>query len=356
MSRQIGLARLFPRQAAFATKWLIVALAGIGLLVVSAPWLLPEQVMGLDLETLESRYATPQSRFTNLGGVRVHYMDEGAGPAVVLLHASFMNLRSWDSLAKSLAAKHRVVRLDFLASGLTGPAPDQRYSYDRNLELLDELTERLGLNEFALVSTSSGSIVAFNFAALHPERVTRLVLINAAGLPRTASTDPNRPRGNPLMSWAAQRYQTRSMVRASLNINFIEPHEPPEWLVDMTYDMRRGKGRRKEGDLLFASFRTGDPETVLSKVKAPTLILWGLENQTVAHPQADIFRDWLTGAPTLVKKYPGVGHYLYLEIPEQVEADIDDFLAGRLDQADGSLAVPVPDRPGHQQNDGGRQQ
>jgi pimeloyl-ACP methyl ester carboxylesterase len=331
-SDRVSLARVVPRQAGFATKWLFAAVALIALLVAVAPWLLPEQVKGLSLETLESRYATPESRFMDLGGVRVHYTDEGAGPAVVLLHASFMNLRSWDSLAESLAANHRVIRLDFLISGLTGPEPNDNYSFDRNRELLDELTERLGLDEFALVSTSSGGIVAFNFAALHPERVTRLVLINSAGLPRTASTDPNRARGNPVMAWAARRYQTHKMVRATLDINFIEPHEPPEWLVDMTYDMRLGKGRQREGALLFASFRTGDPEAVLSKVTAPTLILWGMENQTVAHPQADIFQDWLTGAPTLLKKYPDVGHYLYLEIPDLFEADVGDFLAGRLDQ------------------------
>ena len=89
-------------------------------------------------------------------------------------------------------------------------------------------------------------------------------------------------------------------TRGNLDINFIEPNEPPEWLVDMTYDMRRGEGRRREGALLFAGFRTGDPEAVLSKVTASTLILWGMENRTVNHLQADVFRGWLTGVPTLV--------------------------------------------------------
>lgn len=321
-----------PGQAGLVTKRIAALLVGVGLLSISVLWLLNAQPQKLSLDTLESMYVTPDSRFVDLGGVRVHYMDEGAGPAVVLLHASFMNLRSWDSLAESLATNYRVIRLDFLASGLTGPEPNDQYSFERNLELVNQLTQRLGIREFALVSTSSGGIVGFNFAARFPDRVNRLVLVNSAGLPRNAATNPNRARGNPLISWFARKFQTRGMVRKNLDSNFIEPHEPPQSLVDMTYDMSRREGLEREGALLLANFKTGDPETILSRVRAPTLIVWGLENQTVFHLEADVFRSWLIGAPTLVKKYPDVGHYLYMEIPDQFETDVGDFLAGRLDQ------------------------
>ena len=318
-------------QAGFAVKWLILSLAAVALLAISAPWLLPERLQ-LSLKTLESRYTTPVSRFADLDGLRLHYTDEGEGPAVVLLHASFMDLRSWDSLTNFLKTDFRVIRLDFLASGLTGPEPNDRYSFDRNLELVDQLTQQLGISEFALLGTSSGGIVAFNFAARHPERVTRLILVNSAGMPRNAKTDPNRERGNPLMSWLSRRYQTRGMVRDNLATNFIEPHEPPQWLVDRSYDMRLREGLQREGTLLLRNFRTGDPQAVLARVRAPTLIIWGLENQTVFHLEADVFRCWLSGAPALVKKYAGVGHYLYLEEPEKFEKDVGDFLAGRMDQ------------------------
>ena len=303
----------------------------LGILIIGLPWLLPGK-QEISLQNLEAAYALPESRFADLDGVRVHYLDEGEGPAVVLLHASFFNLRSWDSLAGTLSSDFRVVRLDLLASGLTGPEPNDRYSFERNLELVEQLAQQLGLDKFALVGTSSGGIVAFNFAALHPDRVTRLVLINSAGLPRNAATNPNRARGNSMMAWLKKRHKTRGMVRDDLDTNFVEPHEPPQWLVDMTYDMGRREGLQREGNLLLANFKTGDPETILSQVRAPTLIIWGLKNTTVFHLEADVFRNWLTGAPTLVKKYADVGHYLYLENPELFESDISDFLTGRLDQ------------------------
>lgn len=313
------------------SRWLVGFATVIGLLLLGAMWLSLVASQKLTLDTLESMYATPDSQFVNLGGVRLHYMDEGSGPAVVLLHASFMNLRSWDILADSLAANYRVIRLDFLAAGLTGPEPNDRYSFDRNLELVDELTQYLGVDEFAIVATSSGGIVGFNFAARYPDKVTRLVLINSAGLPRSAATNPNRARDNRLVAWFKRRFPTRNIVRENLDINFIEPHEPPDWLVDMNYDMGRRAGLDREGALLLSNFRTGDPKVVLSQVRAPTFIIWGLENQTVFHLEADVFQNWLTGAPTLLRKYPGVGHYLYIETPQFFAADVEAFLAGLLD-------------------------
>ncbi len=313
-------------------KWLASAMLAAVLVMGLAAWVISSDLLNVTLEELEATYATESSRFMDVDGVRVHYMDQGAGPAVVLMHASFMTLRTWDKLAAKLVGEgHRVIRMDFLSAGLTGPEPNDEYTFDRNGELVRGLAESLGVDRFAIVATSSGGIVGFNFAARYPEKVDRLVLVNSAGLPRTAVTNPNRARGTALSRWIDARYRTREMTRAVLDNNFIEPHEPPEWLVQMSYDMRRRIGRRREASMQTRNFRTGDPESVLATITAPTMILWGMDNQTVVHLEADVFEHWLTSAPTLKKKYPGVGHYLYLEIPEQFNTDVADFLAGRLD-------------------------
>jgi pimeloyl-ACP methyl ester carboxylesterase len=284
------------------------------------------------LAELESRYATEDSRFATVDGVRLHYMDQGSGEPVLLLHASFMNLRTWDSLANALAPTHRVIRPDVLISGLTGPEPGNDYDFERNLELVLGLLDQLGIQRFSVIATSSGGIVGFRMAARYPQRVTRLVLINSAGMPRTAATNPNRARGpGGLVAWIQARYQTRSRVRELLDMNFIEPNEPPEWLVDMNYDMWRRAGRREAAGIQLRKFRTGDPQATLGQIVAPTMILWGLENRTVMHLEADVFQHWLSQAPTLLKKYPGVGHYLYLEIAQEFERDVAAFLAGDKD-------------------------
>jgi pimeloyl-ACP methyl ester carboxylesterase len=296
-----------------------------------APATRADELFQLPLKELEARYAAPTSRFMDIDGVRVHYIDEGSGPAVVLIHASFMNLRTWDSLAASLRGSHRVIRLDMLMAGLTGPDPKDRYSMEHNLELVERLTAALGVKEFALLGTSSGGIVAFRYAAAHPEQVRRLILVNSAGMPRTPVTDPNRARGSAWSRWWRSLHRSRGSWLEDLRHQFSSGVEPAASFVDMVYDMNRRAGLREEGGKFMRNFRTGDPEATLAKVKAPTLVLWGMGNITVDHLQADVFEHWLTGAPSLKKKYPKVGHYMYVEAPAEFERDVAAFLDGQLD-------------------------
>lgn len=293
----------------------------------------------MPLQDIKAKYTKPSSKFMDFDGIQVHYMDEGpTNPptdgtpveTIVLLHASYMNLQTFDSLARTLSSTHRVVRFDFPTLGLTAPDPKSRYSVELNMQILDELTTRLGIGQFAVLGTSSGGPVAFRYAADHPERVTRMILINSAGMPRTPVTNPNRARGTTIDQWVKDRHRSMNYWRESLSTNFTSI-PPPEWLVEMCYDMNRRSGLRAEGAMFLKNFKTGDPEATLGRVTQPTMILWGMENPTVMHLEADVMSLWLTNAPSLVKKYPKVGHYLYLEIPAEVEKDVLEFLAGDKD-------------------------
>jgi pimeloyl-ACP methyl ester carboxylesterase len=304
-------------------------------IILEAGWL------DVPLDKLEAKYRLPQSKFMVIDGVRVHYTDEGEGPPIVLVHASYMSLHSWNQLTAALRGSHRVIRLDLLTAGLTGTDPRGRYSVDRNVELLEGLTRALHVDSFALLGTSSGAIVAFRYAARHPEQVTRLILANAAGMPRTAATNPNRARGSVVEQWIRARYRSQGYWRDSLRAQFASGQEPPESLVERVYDMNRRSGLRATSAAFMANFSTGDPEAVLAVVRAPTLILWGLGNITVSPVEAEVFEHWLVNAPSMIKKYKGVGHYMYLEIPDEFARDVSQFLSGSLD-ADLRVTRRVP--------------
>ena len=287
----------------------------------------------IPLEELEARYALPQSKFLDVDGVRVHYVDEGRGPAIVLLHASYMSLHSWNELASALGGDYRVIRLDLLNNGLTGPDPSGRYSVERNVQLVEGVTGALGVDSFALLATSSGAIVAFEYAGSHPEQVTRMVLVNAAGLPRTAVNDPLGQRGSALTQWINSHYLSESHWRAQLRAQFSSGVAPPAELVQRVYDMNRRQGQREGGAAFVRNFRarTVAPRDLLAAVRAPTLIMWGLGNIQLSALEADVFEHWLVNAPSTVKKYPGVGHYMYLEAPDEFAGEVRRFLAGEFD-------------------------
>lgn len=283
-------------------------------------------------DRLEATYTVPASRFRDVDGVRIHYHDEGPreAPALVMLHASYMSLRTFDALVPLLTDEFRVVRFDFPHAGLSGPDPQMRLSMEHYMVLVDLLTRELGIDRFALFGTSSGGPVAFRYAAEYPERIKRLVLVNSAGMPRTRVTNPNRPRGNPLQRWMFQRHIGKRFWRDSVGNNFPSM-PPPPWLLEMMYDMNRREGHREEGAAFFRNFSTGDPQAVLERLTMPTLIGWGVENATVMHLEADVMSLWMTRAPSRVIKYPGLGHYLYIEQPQLLAEDLIAFLTGQMD-------------------------
>jgi pimeloyl-ACP methyl ester carboxylesterase len=293
-------------------------------------------------DKFDAKYRLPASKFALIDGTRLHYTDEGQGRPLLLMHASFMNLRAWDALTAHLAPHYRVIRVDWPPSGLSGPSPDGDYSVGRNLQLVRALVLRLALERPVVIGTSSGGILAFRYAATWPDEVARLVLINTAGMPRTAATNPNRARAGRLTTWWSSYYRSQSWWRDSLRGQFASGAEPPENFVELLSDQFRRAGLRDESALALRQFQTGDPKAEFARVRAPTLIMWGEGNITVSHLEADVITLWLTAAPSLTLKYPKLGHYPYVEAADLVARDLLAFLTGSLDE---QLRVTRRDRP-----------
>lgn len=291
-----------------------------------------EEPSQISLSDLRAKYADADTRYITVDGVDVHYRDEGQGPVVVLLHASFFNLYAWNDLAEALKQNYRVIRFDFPNVGLSGPEtkepPGGKFNLiGRNVEVMAGLMDALELAEFDLIATSSGGSVGFRYASQFPERVKRLVLINSAGMPRTAQTDPNRERSD-TAQWDDMIVKPMAFWEYGVNRNFPSEVDAPDWFLELAFDVNR---RTETTPFSKYYFETGDPQTILSKIKAPTLLLWGMMNPTVVHLEADVIQHWMTSAPTVMKKYKDLGHYPYVEDPDLVSADILSFLAGELD-------------------------
>lgn len=320
------------------TRRLVAATIAVVSLAMLLGWLaLARGWFEIPLSELEKKYTMPASRWMDVDGIRVHFFDElpagvGNPPVVVLSHASFMSLRSWDSLAASLLKNgYRVIRMDYLNAGLTGFDSRGVNDMGRNVRILEEVPGRLGVTRYALIGTSSGGQIAFIHAGDHPERVSRLVLINSGGMPRTAQSNPNRGRGNPLEQWIKRQYRSKDQWQEDLEGNIPSLRPLPDAFVEMVYDMNRREGGRSAAAQYLKNFRTGDTATYLARVRAPTLILQGMANPTLVHTEAELQSYWMTGAPTLIKKYPDFGHYPYIEGPLALETDVLKFLAGGYD-------------------------
>ena len=116
-------------------------------------------------------------RTTDIGGLSFHFTDWGGdGPPLVLLHGLSGHARTWDHTAAALSDRYRVLALDQRGHGDTDPAPS--YGFTAMAGDLLAFLDNLGLPRITLAGLSMGGIVSFVFASKHPERVSRLAVLD----------------------------------------------------------------------------------------------------------------------------------------------------------------------------------
>ncbi len=287
----------------------------------------------LTYEQLVAKYADPDSKFVvleGIDGIRVHYKDEGSGPAVLLVHSSSGDVKDWAGWVKVLREDYRVVRLDLPSFGLTGPVPSGNYSIDRYLSLVDALMDHLGLEQFAIVGTSYGGLVAFRYAGTRLDRVTALILANSAGIEYGGRRGKSERVRDPAPRFVPA-LRTLQQTEMLLNTVINDPAKVTPAFVRRKTDYANLVGRDYEGFLGIKLYERGNPQRVLGRVRAPALVLWGGNSRGLSPETAQVFVDAMKNAKSTQKIiYAGGGHLLHIERPEQTVKDAKIFLDQQL--------------------------
>jgi pimeloyl-ACP methyl ester carboxylesterase len=121
---------------------------------------------------------TPQSRFAEVNGVRLHYLIAGNGDPVVLLHGYAETSHMWLPLIAKLADKHTVIAPDLRGFGDSAAPPDG-YTKAAMAQDIHALMKSLNHDRIRLVGHDIGLMVAYAYAAQYPKEVDRLVLMEA---------------------------------------------------------------------------------------------------------------------------------------------------------------------------------
>ena len=299
--------------------WGLAALA-LGLLV--AAWFYRDHPAA----QVEARWATPPSQFVEIDGVRLHYREEGEGPPVVLLHANYASLFMWEPWAAALKDRYRVIRLDLPAHGLTGPEPSGDYSLQRIQSLFEQFVDARGLERFVVVGTSIGGTVAMRYAADHPERIERLVMISPGSLEarvRGRTTPANVPKIADVLAWVTPRAFTGYMLRN----DYGDPARVTDAVIDEWYAMWMREGNRQAMIDLLRQYVSGGVEAKIRSIRVPVLLIWGEKNKRVPLALAYETRALLANSPQVqLEVLPGIGHMLVQEAPKQSAAVIRRYL------------------------------
>jgi len=268
-----------------------------------------------------------EPRYEDLSGLRVRYVRRGRGPTLVLLHGLASSIYTWADVIPALAEDHDVVAADL--PGFGGSDIPEELSSSVYPATVLALMDRLAISRATLVGNSLGGSVAVVLAARHPERVRRIVLIDAAGF----NLDPSRrPLILRLIGFAPVPAALdalpirRRVVTAALRQVFHERSRvTPEKVEEYLAPLARPGATEAIRSLLNQPASFGLPALV-REVRVPTLIIWGRNDRWVPVADADRFASAIPAARKVVLEE--CGHLPQEERPAEVARLLEEFDPG----------------------------
>lgn len=307
----------------------------VALVVLIGPLLYP--VPSLTGTFPERELADPDSKFVDVNGLTVHHHEMGQGKLVfILLHGFGASEFSWREVMEPLAKFGRVIAYDRPAFGLTErPMPREwtgtnPYSLQGNVELLDGLMDKLGVEKAILVGNSAGGGIAAAYAIEHPDRVQGLVLVDPAVGNGHGGRFPQWAL--PLMATPQLRHigplLVRSIAGESGNETIQLAWHDPSRIDPRVYDGYRRPLTVNNWDKALYEFTiASNPVNYAERLKElamPVLVVTGDDDRIVPTAQSIQLSMEIPGAELVVFK--NCGHVPQEECPDQFMVSIQAFL------------------------------
>ncbi|OLL30768.1 alpha/beta hydrolase [Burkholderia sp. SRS-W-2-2016] len=278
---------------------------------------------------LRRRYTQPGSKFISIMGADVHYIDEGHGDTLVMLHGFASSLHTWNRVADELKRSHRVIRLDLPPFGVTGPLRSASGAIETmNLpayrRFIDTFMQALGIDHATLLGNSLGGLISWDYALRHRGAVERLVLIDSAGFPMKLPIYINL-FNSALVRASSTHWLPETIVKSAVRNVYGDPRRIDALALRRYIEFFQGEGTRQAIGKMVPTldFREVDTDA-LRTLDVPTLVLWGAKDHWIPTAHAAEFASRIPRAQSVM--YAGLGHIPMEEAPERVLNDLRAFL------------------------------
>ena len=282
-------------------------------------------------------------------GLRQHYLDEGDGAPVVMVHGNPTWSFFYRRLVEALSPSRRCIVPDHIGCGLSDKPDDSRYEYtlERRVDDLEALLDHLGVREdVSLVVHDWGGMIGTAYAARHPDRIARMVVLNTAGFhmpgDKTFPWALHLCRDTPLGALTVRGLnafargtawigcKNRRMPR-SLRDAYAAPYDA--WASRIAIHRFVQDIPLRPGDRAYDLVSwVQDRLPLLANV--PMFIAWGMKDFVFDEP---FLREWERRFPAAeVHRFPKAGHYVLEDEAATLVPMIRDFLAAPTEgRADG---------------------
>lgn len=303
-------------------KFFLALLVFVLLLATAVVFLRPNKIVSR-AEAVE-KLRTPNSRFIDWQGARLHYIDEGQGFPVMMIHGFGGSFKNFDTLAWLMKNDYRVIRVDLPGFGLsTYPPVNGNENYiQRYRDYMTFLLDTLHLDSLYIIGNSMGGGMCWLMAGDHPEKVKKVVLLAAAGyntkeaaaklaMFRFSSIGKVFDSGMPLF-----------MSRKGLLKGYMADTKVTEELITATNYVTNIEGNIAHM-LNLARARQFPDEALIKRVKSPTLIIWGQQDEIVPVGDARRFEKDIPGSRVHI--FDTCGHMPMMELPYETHRVVMEF-------------------------------
>ena len=279
-----------------------------------------------ELFPFESRF------FTTPDGHRMHYVDEGSGPAMVFVHGNPSWSFEYRHLIDGLSSQFRCIALDHIGFGLSSRSDNRADHHPRaHAKRFRALLDHLEVKDATLFMSDWGGPIGLDFARREPSRVARLVLANTWCWPVSRdfhfiffSTMMRSPIGQFLIR--RRNFFVNGVMPRAMGVKSAITHEMMEHYRNaLPTPSARAASAALPGYIISASdwLRTiwSERDAFSSK---PSLIFWGLQDIAFRKKDLDVWRAEL--ANPQVHEFGDVGHFVAEEAPERILPVLRDFM------------------------------
>ena len=318
-----------PKRLAKILLFAILA-TGISLAVLLAVYWTPDRSVD-DLK----KWQLPNSEFIEISGMQAHVVrsakctNADSAKTIVLLHGTSASLQTWQGWTEELSDDYCVVSMDLPGFGLTGPFtdPNKEYTSANYAEFVIEVLDKLELDNVILAGNSLGGKIAWRTAALYPERVSKLILVDSVGYPATPKSIPIgfKLAAYPALKPVLRNILPRNVVKKSILSVYADESKVDDALVDRYYDLSLRAGNRSALFDRLREFDNIEDQAQIMQLTQPTLILWGAKDDLIPVENAELFHRDI--ANSQLRIFEDLGHVPHEEDPLATVAVVRDFLA-----------------------------
>jgi haloalkane dehalogenase len=268
-----------------------------------------------------------EHRFVDCDGARIHYVDEGAGETILLLHGNPTWSFLYRKIITGLRDDFRCVALDYPGYGMSDAPPGYAFTPAEHSAVLERFVDELKLTDLTLMVQDWGGPIGLGLAGRRPELVRRLIIGNTFAWPLTEarvrmfSAALGGPPGRLLTRWfnlAPRVFFTRGFaqpVPAGVRRLYMEPWRDPA---------RRAPAAIAPRQLVAAAPYLAEVEAGLPKIAdRPALIVWGLKDFAFRDAARRRFEQAFPRHRTIM--LPGASHFVQEDAGERIASEIKTF-------------------------------